>query len=600
MRLNALFFLCFLVFSTSFTDPITPPQYPKDYFQSPVAGKLRLSGTFGELRPNHFHGGIDITRTQSGHEPIFAAAEGYVARIVVQEGGYGQAIYIVHPNGFSTVYGHLESFVSEIQAVVRQKQYENERFELDVRLEPNQIPVRQGQQIGTMGNRGHSFGQHLHFEVRDSSMNVAYNPLLFGFSVADSEPPRLRSVKAYFFNEKQELVGERLLDVSQKSTGVYQLTGIDTLSVPASHVAFALKTTDSHDGDSGDNGIFSLQMNVNDSTAYYFSTEKCAFDQTRYINAHLDFYEHLHRRANYHRAFLLNGSRLKMYQNVADNRGITPLSINADLGQKFNFQIKDAAGNTSTLEFFARSTEPFNLPKPLIFNYILPFDQESIVKPDGGATFYFPRLAFYENVFAQVNVSNTEGGNFSPTYHFHNFLTPVHYPFDISILPIGLPDELRNKAFISFCQTDDSRTYNVGGTWQTDGSLRTKNLRFGNYALQIDTVKPTIRVENFGETMYRNSRIAFKIRDNFETSGNARALRYRAEVDGKWLMMELDGKYDLLTHRLEENRIAEGEHTFKLVVTDALDNETVFERTFEVSDSDAPKPKKAAPKKRRR
>jgi Peptidase family M23 len=580
----------FIALFASFDDPTTPtsgssannapPQYPTNYFQSPVVGPLVLSGTFGELRANHFHSGIDIKPTRrGGNEPLFSAADGYVSRIRIQEGGYGQALYIAHPNGYTTVYGHLEKFAPEIFAYTRQKQYEKQQFEVDLVLQPNELPIRQGQNIGVMGNRGHSFGQHLHFEIRDSKTDRAINPLLFGFGLPDNVPPTMDGLKVYLLDDKKETMGSRYINLVKKSATEYGIAG-DTLDVTAPNVAFALRTSDSHSKESGENGIFSLDLACNDAPIYTFKAETFGFDETRYINAHLDYYEQTHRRTWYHRAFTLPNNRLSMYQNV-QNQGITPLSMSDVSGKKMTLTAKDAAGNATILSFIARPKELLTLPQPKTYNYFLPSGKESLVKLNGEeATFYFPNTAFYDDAYVNFRTSNTEGGYFSPTFYLHNPLTPVHSSIDIALKPTNLSEEMRPKAFIAYCQSNDGRTYSCGGKWAADGSLRTQNNRFGNYSIQVDTEKPRITPVSFQADMRKLSRLSFKIKDNHETMGNARPLRYRAELDGNWLLMEMDGKYDLLFHRFEEGYISEGEHTFRLVVTDDRDNEAVFEGKF--------------------
>ena len=595
-------FVCSILLFTSFYDQppvstILPPQYPQAYFASPVAGSLVLSGTFGELRANHFHSGIDITPTRGGNEPIFAAAEGYVTRIRIQEGGYGQALYIAHPNGYTTVYGHLNTFSSDILAFLRKKQYETESFEQDLTLLPTDLPVRQGEQIATMGNRGYSFGQHLHFEIRETQSEKTVNPLLFGLSVSDDVPPTFGGLKVYLLDDKKAVIGTRYISMVKKSANQYAIAG-DTLDVAAPNVAFALKATDRQGGNSGENGIFTLDLMSNNVPKYHFKAEKFGFDETRYINAHMDYYEQHVRRTFYHRAFLLPGDRLSMYDSLKNNGiiGMQQATITDSCCQNITLQATDVAGNKTTFSFVVRAKQPTIASESKPYTYLFPFDKESIIKPNDDAIFYFPKGCFYEDVYARFGVTPTEGGQFAQTYQLHDIGTPVHYDYKIALKPQNLPDSLRSKAFIAYCTREDRRTYTCGGTWDNAGFLTAKNSRFGNYSIEVDQTPPTITPSNFGGKMLKTSRMSFKIRDNIE----GRPLRYRAEIDGKWILMELDGKYDLLYCRFEDlpNPLnTEGDHVLKITVTDDRNNTRVFERRFELVDYIArPKPKK---KKRR-
>jgi hypothetical protein len=571
-----------------------PRPYPQGYFQSPVAGTLRLSGTFGELRPNHFHAGIDIAPTTGGQEPIFAAADGYVARIRVQEGGYGQALYIAHPAGFTTVYGHLEKFNSDITDFLRKKQTETESFEQDLILQAHDLPIKQGQQIANMGNRGHSFGQHLHFEIRDTKTEKAINPLLFGFAVADNVPPTMGGLKLYLMDEKKEILGTRYLSLVKKASGEYGIAG-DTLDIGAAHFGFALKTSDRHSGDSGDNGIYSIALTINDLPVYHFSTETFSFDETRYINAHMDYYEQHVRRSYYHRLFRLAGNKLGMYMGLK-NDGIGALTDTTC--QKINIAVHDVAGNAAHLAFYLRPQAQVLTPAPKPYTYVFPYDKENVIKPDAQSIFHFPENCFYETVLARFQTSHTEGGQFSPTYHLHDRETPVHAPFTVAIRPTYLPDDLRDKAYIAYCVREDSRIYTLGGKWDENGFLKTKSANFGNFCIKIDTVPPTITPVSFSSKMARTGRMSFRIRDNIE----GMPLKYRAELDGKWLLMEVDGKSDLLYCKFENSGITEGvEHELKIALTDSRGNTRIFEDDFELVDH-IEKPRKtiAKVKKKRR
>jgi hypothetical protein len=553
------------------------PHYPKGYFQSPVAGKIILTGNYGELRANHFHSGIDIKPCKGcHHQAIFAAAEGYVKRVRIEPGGYGQSIYIAHPNGFTTVYAHLDRFASDIQALIRQKQYESESFEQNIELQPTDLPVARGQHIGNMGNRGHSFGEHLHFEIRDTKTENPINPLLFGFDIPDNIPPSVQALKMYFYDEKQTLVDTKIVYPIKKPDGTFGIAG-DTLNVPTPYVCFALKSYDKDNDKSGDNGIYSLSLFKNDTTIYQFRTERFAFSETRYLNAHLDFYEQRFRGSYYHRLHLLPGNQLSMYQNVV-NRGLVAVQ---DSAATIKLVSADFQNNGSIVQFAIRRQG--TMPAPPIatpYKYVLPYNEPSIIQPEG-AVFYFPKNSFYESVYCQFG-QVTEGGSagiYSPTYQLHHNRTPVHAAYTIRVRPVNLPDSLRSKAFVAYCPREGTSILNCGGDWTDDGMLMAKNAVFGNYCIMVDTTPPTIRPLGFKRDMRKASRLAFKINDNYGVIGSGRGMTYRAEVDGIWILMEYDSKSNTLYHTFD-GRISNGEHSLKLSVKDGRGNERVFESAF--------------------
>ena len=581
-----LFYFLLLAVFTSFTDPIIPkkpiPNYPKGYFQSPVAHTIELAGTFGELRPNHFHSGIDISPGRKlNNEPIYAAAEGYVSRIQVQAGGYGQALYITHPNGYTTVYGHLEKLAFSIDTFLKKKQYTSESFEQNLILQPQDLPILRGQEIGIMGNRGHSAGQHLHFEIRETETDNPINPLLFGFNVSDNIAPTINALKVYLLNDKKEIVDTKILDVVRRGKD-YAILG-DTVFVASNQVAFALKTYDKQDGKSGSNGVYSIEMNQNDSLLFQFTTEKFGFNETRYLNAHLDYTAQMSRQGFFNRTFLLPGNQLSMYENVVNN-GIITMN---DGVKKITLKSTDAAGNATTLQFYLKNKNFIINSKPKSYNYFLPFNEPSLINTEG-AKFFFSKGSFYENVYLNF-AQTTEGGTYgtySPTYHMHDAQTPLHYLMTVSIKPVALPDSLRKKAFIAFCPRGETSIYNCGGGWSDEGYLVGKNNKFGRYCIMIDQTPPKITPIRFQYDMRKFSKMSFRIRDNIETVGGGEGLKYRAEVDGAWILMEFDGKSDILYHQFDDfmdksqHEIIGAEHTFRLEVTDNRGNSSVLEGKF--------------------
>ena len=216
MRLSLLLILAtiFLFSFNTFNTYEADKEYPQNYFRSPVSGTIRLSGTFGELRPNHLHAGIDIkARDGKIGQSLYAAADGYVSRIKMQSGGYGKVLYIDHPNGYTTVYAHMHEFDKEVEDYVKMMQKEKESFAVELYPEPNQFVFEKGDKVGKLGMSGRSFGPHLHFEIRDTKTEKPINPLLFGINVSDNIPPRIHQLKIYNLNDKRETQKTKTIDL---------------------------------------------------------------------------------------------------------------------------------------------------------------------------------------------------------------------------------------------------------------------------------------------------------------------------------------------------------------------------------------------------
>ena len=247
----------------------------------------------------------------------------------------------------------MEAFIPEITAFLRKKQYETELFEQDIVLQPTDIVVRQGQQIGLMGNRGASRGQHVHFEIRETKTEVAVNPLLFGFNVPDNVPPRLEDLKVYLMDDKKDVIAKKSYSAKRKSMGVYKIE-YDTVDVAAPYVGFAIQATDIQSGNSGENGIYTLELKVNDTVVYQYKADRVGFDETRYLNAHIDYSEQYNRNNFFHRTFRLPGNQLGMYAFL-QNDGIIPLPMPSEQVSMTDFVSKKISSVAVVGRFFTLS-----------------------------------------------------------------------------------------------------------------------------------------------------------------------------------------------------------------------------------------------------
>lgn len=561
-----------LLFSLFLLSGHAPDGYPTDDFRAPVAGPLRLSGTFGELRSNHFHSGIDIkSRNGRTGDPLFACADGHVSRIKIEGGGYGNALYIDHPNGFTTVYAHLERYYPELSLYIKQQQYEQQSFELDIYPERGQFPVTKGQVVGAMGVSGTSFGPHLHFEIRETDTEKAVNPLLFGLEVPDREPPRIHELKVYSLDRNLRAWATRKPHIGRVDTD-YRLHG-DTLQIGARQAGFGIKTYDRMSYVSNMNGVYAIRMYQDDELVYSFRMEKFAFDETRYINAHLDYAEQVSARSYFNRLYLLPGNELSAYEEAKD-RGVITLEENQT--SEIRMVVEDFAGNDTEMRFWVKRKEVKPVDGP-VHTYLLPWDEESLIETPS-LQLYFPKGTLYENLYMQYQASTElSDGVYSAVHHVHDYKTPVHQYYDIAIRPLALPEEKRDQAFIAYCD-QRNRVYNCGGVWK-DGMLHAQVRDLGDFSIMVDERPPSIKPVRFQSNMRGQSRMVFEVRDNYRTARNVDGLRYRARLNGEWILMEYDKKNHRLTHYFD-GRFDPGQYELVLEVWDVVGNRSVWQRSF--------------------
>ncbi len=543
--------------------------HPKDYFGQPVPGAVNLTGTCGELRPDHFHAGVDIDGVTGA--PILASADGYIDLVKVSCNGYGNVLYIKHPNGYTTVYAHLDKFTPEIQVFVRENQYRRESFEIELNPPVSKFPVKKGQEIGKMGNTGSSAGSHLHFEVRDPQ-GRSINPLLLGIPVADNIAPEFRDMKFYILNEKREVLSSKPFPLMKDKTGHIGLAD-DTVRIGAWRVGFGVKAYDRTNGRRNDNGVYSVTMWADDQLAFEWTAETFDFDETRYLNAHIDYSARKRYGAWFHRCFVLPGNELSNY-TVTPSMGA--IKLYKDKPVQMKIKIADALGNSNTLVFWVlRDADAMETIVSPPYQFDVPYNSDTQIDV-GDFSAFIPYGALYEQLGLQFETKPPIPGAYSPVHRLHDNLTPVHKYFDVSIRTKDVPDKFRDKAVIA--NVGEGRPDNCGGEWNGN-VLSTRVRHFGSFCVMADTIAPTITPVVFGPDMRKKSTMAFRINDNFAVTGTANGMRYRGTIDGEWVLFEYDKKRARLTHVFDK-ATGPGEHLLSLSVTDDRGNIRVFERKF--------------------
>lgn len=565
-----LLFLAFITLSFSNTNN---HKYPQTYFRSPVDHKPLISGTFGELRPNHFHSGIDI-KSKHGKigDPLYASAEGFVSRIKVQASGYGKALYIDHPNGYTTVYAHMDKFNPEIEQYIKEQQHARQSFFVDLNPEPYRFNYNQSDKVGTMGNTGRSSGPHIHFEIRNTVTEEPINPLLFGIKITDNIAPKLHQIRVYPLNDKHEPIKPFTKNIGKGKSGRYYVGG-DTLTINAWRMGLGMKAYDHMNGTSNWNGVFAIETFVDDQLIHKTEFEKFHFDNTRYINAHIDYREKLLNKAWFNRCYKMPGNEIPMYP-IMMNDGVFDVTSQT---QEVRIVVHDASGNSSEVKFWVKRAKEISAPATASYNYLLPYDDSNWIDRED-LYLHFPKGVLYENLYMDYSTSpDNSADTYSNMHHIHNKKTVIHSWYDIGIRPKGIPEHKKDKAIIALCEGSKTPVSH-GGKWQGD-MLIAQARDLGGFCVMIDDTPPTITPTIFKENLKGYSKIQFKLKDNYKTSRKLDTYTWNGYIDGKWVLFVPNPSKSIITHRFEKD-LAPGKHNFRLEVTDERGNMSVFERDF--------------------
>ncbi len=565
LKMQRIFLLIFLI-STIFPDNANSQNpYPQNYFRSPIDFRILLSGTFGELRSDHFHTGIDIKTRQVEGASVYAAADGYVSRIKISAFSYGKTIYLTHPNGYVTVYAHLSKIDDKLAGYVKNQQYKRKSFEVDLYLNKNQFEFAKGDLIAFSGNSGGSEGPHLHFEIRDEKTQEPLNPILFGIEVKDNIRPIIQSIRVY-------PIGKKPFNLELKGGGKnYYLNIGDTIGL-SKNFYLGINTIDKQNDSNNNNGVFEVELFVDSLKVYGNRQERLDFSTGRYINSFIDYAYYSNYKRRYQRSYIGQHNELKIYTDVQNN-GVIQLS---DSGfHKISYQVKDAAGNASVLKFYAYAADidtietiaPDTIKKAVFY-----VEQENIFETEKMKLF-LPSNSLYDSLYFHSDILASDSNGYTPIYQIHKKDVPLHKYIKISIKADSIPKTMKSKLLIARIE---DKNYSTSTTiWE--GSWATASIRsFGDYTIVADTIKPQIKMLNSSKNsvLEKGFKLSFIIKD--ELSG---IKDYNGYLNNEWVLFEYDAKNDLLFHYIESERLLD-ENKLKMEVVDRVGNTSVFERTF--------------------
>jgi len=543
-------------------------EYPKNYFQAPLEIPLNLSGNFGELRTNHFHAGIDIKTEQREGLNVLAAAEGYVSRIKVAPAGYGYALYIDHPNGYTTVYGHLLRYAPKIDEYVKNQQYDLESFSVDLFPEKGLLQVAKGEVVGLSGNSGSSGGPHLHFEIRETATEKLVNPLLFGLVVKDKIPPSVSHVWLVPLTDSSWVNGARLPIALETKGG-----GLKTTTLPKVYgdVGFAITTVDMLDGNSNRCGIYRIELFVDGLQVYGQRMDRLDFATNRAMNAHTIYERFKKDRSSIHGSYRLPGNPLDIYDNLV-NDGI--ISFRDGNTHTCEYRLLDIMGNETRVKFSVQSQTAPGKPAPSKAHLAQwNWEQDNAIETER-IKLSMKAMTLYENLDLDIVESSKIANTVGPTYLIASPYEPVHNAFSIALRTDKVKPGYEQKTTIVRWDPDKNKIIAEPGKY-ANGWISAEPMYLGYFSLMTDTVKPAISVVDFTTIMKGKKSFSFKISDGL--SGIDQII---PRIDGKWALMEYDAKNSRLTYYFDSRYITPGEHQFDLMVIDAVGNQKQFNGRF--------------------
>ena len=557
------FVFFFLLVSATF-HPAAQVPGGKDYFRYPLNIPPRLNANFGEMRPNHFHMGLDLFTERRENLPVLAPADGYIARLKIETGGFGRAIYINHPNGTTTLYAHMNRFIPQAESFLEEKQYEQRSWKIDLNVPAGLIPVKKGQLIGYSGNTGASQGPHVHFEIRDTRTENCLNPLLYDFAIPDNNAPDVHRLAFY---DRDKSIYEQtpiLVPLFKKAGGYQPAVGIQ---LPFQRAFLAVQATDRMSGTPNPNGIFSAALRKDGQLLTQFTMNDIGYDKTRYLNGHIDHVYRMKGGGYLQMLFPPRSYELGHYQTVGSRDHLdVPVSEST-----YQLEVSDAYGNRSMVSFGLQQKPGVNAVTTHQGGHRIAPGQYNIIE-DPSIQFVFNERTFYDAFTFGWNSLYANGlAELSPVIQTYPDHIPVHEHFTLRMKPN------RSMSMINSDRVVIKRSYRgkteIKKAVAERGWFSADFRDLGFFQLLEDDIPPVITAPFSNGMAFRaGSRIIVDVSDNNKVIRSCNAF-----AGDQWLMFQPMGNRFVYT---VDEHLPVGEHKLTVVVYDEAGNSTTREWTI--------------------
>ena len=527
--------------------------FPKDYFSNPLEIELILNGNFGESRPSHFHSGIDIKTQFKEGLNVFSSAEGYVSRISIKHGGFGKALYINHPNGYTTVYAHLKKFNKKIEDYIKKIQYNKKSYQIEHYLKKDVIRIFKNENIGSSGNTGSSFGPHLHYETRLTKNQKAINPQLFGIDIKDSRRPIINSVFLYKLDSLNKISEPIKLKINKINDSIYQSEKVTANGT----IGFGVNGFDRQDLANNKNGIYKYSTVYDNKKNIEFNFNSFFFEESIKIKTLIDYKYYIQNKSRIVKLFKDHGNNLSIYSNNKSGY----INVENDISL-YQITLTDLKGNKSTIKIPIIKGEIIKSPLKKVNSTVLNTSVNN--KLDYNFEFENAEIKIAKNTFLK-NVKL----NIDTSIDSIKIINPeiaVFKNIKISFLNkekrkgnyLALKDNNGNESFATAKLNSKNYFYH-----------KTKSL--GTYFIKNDSLLPVIELRNFKNNDWITNKNSIKIKILDKETG---IKNYNVKINGKWMLFEYEYKRNELFYKFDSYFINKKKNLIEVSVEDMAGNKS--------------------------